>query len=526
MPTKKRTNSQPSPPPLPVAPGIPPATRPQFRWLFPDFSRLPGFRARHQRWQKVDEIPGLPEGYRGYAPLPPRSRVMEWFEDLRRWTLWDRTAALVDCVGLELGDFDDLVELQLSGRYCLQRFVDSPRGAFQVDVITFRTIPGLDVRGDARHHVDGSDRRVPVLDLRGRTERWEPPFEAQPGWGPGEWHEHALPQIPAIDFCRQLDSPFVTDDECEQTLSRSVMAFCWPADRDTVDAVLDRLIQAMWDAMRVVSALRRWPLELPVRPPSAAPTGDRFFAAFDGLQRWITAARSLQRPVPVSPAQAGNPEAAALTLPAATAQNAVPDTTERTAPPRRGDLLIVLFGKSLKIVGLGEEGVIQGLDGAVNLFRLVESRGRPVPLIDLIPATLTGIPDALLGQRADPRSTQPAYEKQDLPRLRADIDRLRDEVESAADDVERADSQRALEKAEEELQKAMGLGGRGRDLNDVVAKHRPRIHGRLNTVYARMRASNMKNLAAHFKKSIRAQGGAFVYEPETHFPSWRTEKSE
>jgi hypothetical protein len=108
---------------------------------------------------------------------------------------------------------------------------------------------------------------------------------------------------------------------------------------------------------------------------------------------------------------------------------------------------------------------------------------------------------------------------------RAELSRLREEIENADNDVDRADSQAEYDRLAAELQAEIGPGGRTRDLNSLTDRIRPKIAGRLKTVYDRFRTAEppLKKLADHFEKSISSTPSGFVYLPVDPPSDWRTE---
>jgi hypothetical protein len=85
-------------------------------------------------------------------------------------------------------------------------------------------------------------------------------------------------------------------------------------------------------------------------------------------------------------------------------------------------------------------------------------------------------------------------------------------------------AQGEIEKLVSTLTSAKGLGGKARDLNNQFEKLRPKILGRLGTVYDSMRKANppMNRLAEHFEASISCEGvTGFVYRPAGNPPPWQ-----
>jgi hypothetical protein len=108
--------------------------------------------------------------------------------------------------------------------------------------------------------------------------------------------------------------------------------------------------------------------------------------------------------------------------------------------------------------------------------------------------------------------------------LRADLARAQEQNNTVEADV----AQAQIAELEDALSTATGLGGKVRDLNNPFNKLRPKIHGRLRTVYEAMREADppMNRLAEHFALSISAEGGsAFVYQPAGDPSPWQTSRA-
>jgi hypothetical protein len=163
-----------------------------------------------------------------------------------------------------------------------------------------------------------------------------------------------------------------------------------------------------------------------------------------------------------------------------------------------------------------ESGHFPDLRGLYTLQLLVRRPGQPVPWADLDPSILR------LGQH----SVQPALDEAAVATARADLDRLRREVEDAADEVERADSQRRLDELSARLGADIGLAGRVRDLNSLTDRLRPKMAGRLSTVYENFRRADppLAKLARHFEDYVSSTPSGFIYDPPPPAPAWKTEK--
>jgi hypothetical protein len=185
-------------------------------------------------------------------------------------------------------------------------------------------------------------------------------------------------------------------------------------------------------------------------------------------------------------------------------------------PDPASDFCLWLEGGTYYICGFGEEGRFADLRGFGDLQKLILSPGEPVPWAELDPTILA----------IESRSAQPAMDTEAIVAARAELNRLREEVDSADNDVDRADSQRRYYELTAQLQGELGPGGRTRDLNSLINKLRPKIAGRLNTVYENLRATEppLEKLASHFQDSISSSTSGFVYAPKRMSPPWRTEK--
>jgi hypothetical protein len=107
-----------------------------------------------------------------------------------------------------------------------------------------------------------------------------------------------------------------------------------------------------------------------------------------------------------------------------------------------------------------------------------------------------------------------------LRELRADCEKAKAENNT----VEADSAQKQIEDLEASLAPTKGLGRRVRDLNSRWDKLRPKIYGRLRTVYGAMRNANppMAKLAEHFEASVSSEGtSGFVYRPAGNPPPWR-----
>jgi hypothetical protein len=196
--------------------------------------------------------------------------------------------------------------------------------------------------------------------------------------------------------------------------------------------------------------------------------------------------------------------------------------TARVGPadaPSEGEWCFASSGTGYYIAGFGEAGHLQKYKGLAHIARLIKSPGQPVPMFELVG------PDEALA--ADSRSQQPILDVKALAEIRAQLKDLQADLERAKGEGKAVDAdmtQKEIDRLESRLRSEHGLGTRVRDLNNLFEKLRPRIHGRLTTVYKAMRKAepSMKRLAEHFQLAISAEGGsAYIYRPDGGTPPWR-----
>jgi hypothetical protein len=188
-------------------------------------------------------------------------------------------------------------------------------------------------------------------------------------------------------------------------------------------------------------------------------------------------------------------------------------------PPPAQEWLFVPSGDGYYITGFGESGHLSGRKGLPDLARLIQTPGRLAPMLEL-----EGANQQL---KQDRRGRQPAVDVKGLQQAGKRLRELRADLEKAQEDnsTVEADTIRAeIEQLEACLAPAKGFGGKARDLNNLFDKLRPRIHGRLRSVYEAMRKADppMNKLAEHFELSISCEGGsAFIYRPAGDPPPWQ-----
>jgi hypothetical protein len=179
-------------------------------------------------------------------------------------------------------------------------------------------------------------------------------------------------------------------------------------------------------------------------------------------------------------------------------------------------------GDGYYIAGFGERGHLsaKACKGLNQLYRLVQSPGEPVPMLEL------------LGCADEPRfaldqhTKQPAIDGAELQRLRQRLADARCDLESAKADGNTVEEEHCLEEieaVEPALQKLVGMGGKPRDLNNPLGKWRATIWGSIKRAVAKMHGLNspMKELANHFDAAISSETGSFIYR-QANAEKWRT----
>jgi len=180
-------------------------------------------------------------------------------------------------------------------------------------------------------------------------------------------------------------------------------------------------------------------------------------------------------------------------------------------------------GTGYSIAGFGESGHVGKLKGFAQIARLIRTPRKPVLMLDLVGV---GNDDRIT---ADKRSQQPALDNKAMRAIFEDREKTKAELERAERDQDNVEAKRCREhisKLKAELSTGMGIGGKSRDLNNLLDKLRPQIWGTLKTAIKKLRetAPSMDRLAEHFELSISAEGVGFVYIPPIDPPPvWSTE---
>lgn len=171
--------------------------------------------------------------------------------------------------------------------------------------------------------------------------------------------------------------------------------------------------------------------------------------------------------------------------------------------------------------GFGEEGhfSVNGAKGLHDLFRLIQSPGVPVPMLELEAGR--GVKQA----EGDGRSRQPIADAETLKQISDKRNELIAEIESAENYLERDELQAELDKLETSASKLVGLNGKSRNLNaNNLNRMKSNISGRIKTACKNIEPSFPK-LAQHFRDTTGSVDAAFYsYTPAFPDLKWDTDK--
>ena len=210
-----------------------------------------------------------------------------------------------------------------------------------------------------------------------------------------------------------------------------------------------------------------------------------------------------------------------------------PDHTENPEPSKTSDgespppeaenepkFIFRPDGNGYYVEGFGESGHYKQLKGLTDLFRLVQSPGEEVLMLELDagPGATRAAGDAF--------SRQPIIDFDELRNLNTNLRRYKAEVDEAENDAERASSQEKLEECIEAIRAMTGHNGKARELNNPNDKLRAKIAGRIATACNAMADANnpCPKLAQHFVDTCAAEGASYKYSPGTAGMKWDTTK--
>ncbi len=174
--------------------------------------------------------------------------------------------------------------------------------------------------------------------------------------------------------------------------------------------------------------------------------------------------------------------------------------------------------------GFGEEGHVSAnrVIGLHDIFRLVQSAGKPVPMLELVAGTGTERPVG------DSQSIQPVANSQTRDDITAKRRGLKADIERADTELERTELQEELNRLETDAAKLFGLKGKPRDVNNPNNRLRPKIHGRIKDACKKLKTCKPKPfpmIADHFELTIGADGACMKYSPSIPNLLWQTESN-
>ncbi len=121
---------------------------------------------------------------------------------------------------------------------------------------------------------------------------------------------------------------------------------------------------------------------------------------------------------------------------------------------------LIPSGAMWEVRGCDDSGHLPDLAGVKNLVQLLRKPGQHVPWAELL-----ALPDTV-----DRRGEQAALTPEAVAAIQSERRRLQNEVDGADNEVERADSEKRLAELDTHIMKDMGLGGKPRDLNDLITE--------------------------------------------------------
>lgn len=162
-----------------------------------------------------------------------------------------------------------------------------------------------------------------------------------------------------------------------------------------------------------------------------------------------------------------------------------------------------------------ERGTMPNDLGFQYIPKLLEKPGETVHIADLL-----GMSDEL---RREIRSKQPAQTIEGQWAIQKERERLKAKQEAAqieGNAVEAVTIGDDIEQLDRHHQADSGLGGKPRDLNNRWAGSASKIHNALARARTKLKKAGMPNAADHFKKNIKRDGEAFIYDPALPLP-WK-----
>ncbi len=185
--------------------------------------------------------------------------------------------------------------------------------------------------------------------------------------------------------------------------------------------------------------------------------------------------------------------------------------------PTEAEFVFRPDGDGYFLKGFGEEGHVSKSKGMDDLFRLVQTPGIAVLMLEL---------DAGPGVKraeGDGSSRQPVADAKTFQQVTAKRDELKADIESAESEMEREELQAELDKLEASARAMKGLGGTSRDINNPTDKLRPKIAGRIETARRNI-AKAMPEMGKHFDLTISSETGCYLYSAGVPNLQWDVSK--
>lgn len=158
--------------------------------------------------------------------------------------------------------------------------------------------------------------------------------------------------------------------------------------------------------------------------------------------------------------------------------------------------------------------------GLHDIFRLVQTPGDPVPMLEL---------DAGVGTiqlEGDSKSRQPVANSETRQDITAKRAQLLADIAKAKTDFERDELREELETLETAVMTLFGLAGKARDLNNPINRLRAKLLARKKTACKSLKEGGLAALAEHLDLTIGAEGNCLVYRSTAPNIAWNTAPKE
>lgn len=202
-----------------------------------------------------------------------------------------------------------------------------------------------------------------------------------------------------------------------------------------------------------------------------------------------------------------------------------------TCKPDAAEFFFIRDGAMWRIRAFGAEGSFPPRVGFQRIAALIESPGKPIPMLRLVGktgGTTMPVADALEhGLNPAQPAAQRIIDEEALRDLRRRIRELDAGIDAAErdGDVTLADVLgREREVVHDQLKRCLNRGGKPAAFRGCIENARTAIANSLRRAYADLREAGLAALAGHLEAYIRPEGDDYVYSPLTAIP-WMVEKS-